>query len=274
MLLFFVANMSNSDGIALALFACSPLRVLGATTTILLTTMVDTIWLVPFVAQAPTRNIAVEHGTIYLLSYVALTSTVSLATFAFREGLSSTTSTEATSKVDVDEISSAVGALLCWILAGLLFYKAWLKKHAIVINDQSEGSGDANGTEGLLEMAQTHNDPTGSSRVIDSGAADELISTDEGSDQSGQPWMVMTLTIAGSFDEVSYYPSLILGNVFSVTELIIGTVVAALVMLVVVTMFLTQCQPVLNLIDRIPLYLVVTLFAILITGELLWDMIM
>jgi hypothetical protein len=82
---------------------------------------------------------------------------------------------------------------------------------------------------------------------------------------------VMTLTIIGALDEVSYFPSLLLGHIFTPYEMIIGTILASVMELLVVFFFLSSCQPILHFLDQIPIYLVIMLFAILLSCEVLWD---
>ena len=235
--------------------------------------MVDSIWLASFVAQAPSRKVAVQHGCIYCVSFVSLTSTVSLITYGMREGLSSTSSSTMTILKN-DDLWEVLGAVLCWSLAGLLYYKSWLKKAKKQQNNPIQSDvvmeKDAEVYVEMVAKSEDGKEEEGEvfdSLIVDSPTDDEVVEH-----QGAQPYMVVSLTIAGSLDEVSYYPALILGNVFSVAELIIGTVLSALTLLLFVSVFLTQCRPALDLINRIPLYVVVTLFSIFITCELLWDM--
>ena len=77
----------------------------------------------------------------------------------------------------------------------------------------------------------------------------------------------MSLTALGSLDEISYFPPLILGGIFSPAELVLGTFLAALCMVLIVVLALQPCKPCMECLDRIPLYAVVTVFAILLTVE-------
>ena len=86
------------------------------------------------------------------------------------------------------------------------------------------------------------------------------------------PWTVISLTTLGALDEVSYFPSLLLGKFFTPLDLCIGTFIAACLILVVVTLFLSQCKPVLDWLDRIPLYGIVLVFALALTTGVILDM--
>lgn len=76
---------------------------------------------------------------------------------------------------------------------------------------------------------------------------------------------VVPLTIAGGIDEVAYFPSLLLTHTFTLWEMAAGTVLAALVLLVVLLCFLARCTPVLEAMDKIPLWVVVGVFASIMT---------
>jgi hypothetical protein len=89
---------------------------------------------------------------------------------------------------------------------------------------------------------------------------------------SFQPWTIITLTVSGALDEISYFPSLLLGHIFTGTELIVGTVITVLIMLCIVTQLLQYCQPLLHCLDQIPLYGIITLYAILLTVNLVIDL--
>jgi hypothetical protein len=61
--------------------------------------------------------------------------------------------------------------------------------------------------------------------------------------------------------------------VFTAAELCLGTFLASLFMLTVVMVFLSQCQPILDFVDKIPLYAVVAVFAAIVTTELVWSLV-
>ena len=82
-----------------------------------------------------------------------------------------------------------------------------------------------------------------------------------------QPFVVMTLTLVGSIDEISYFPSLILGQVFTPVDIVIGTFIASICMILIVTLVLQPCLPCLEFLDSIPLYAIVAFFALALTTE-------
>lgn len=85
------------------------------------------------------------------------------------------------------------------------------------------------------------------------------------------PWTVIALTTLGALDEISYFPALVLGHVFTAWQLCLGTLLAAMTMLVIVICFLQPFQPIMNWLDRIPLYGIVAIFATVLTISTWWD---
>jgi hypothetical protein len=81
-------------------------------------------------------------------------------------------------------------------------------------------------------------------------------------------WMIMSLTTLGALDEISYFPALLVGNVFSPSELCIGTLLASGIILVIVLMFLSKFKPLVDFLDSIPLYGIVGIFAVILTAGL------
>jgi hypothetical protein len=85
--------------------------------------------------------------------------------------------------------------------------------------------------------------------------------------RTAQPWMIASLTIIGSLDEISYFPAVIVGQIFTSAELIAGTVFASLLILALVEMLQSYCSCCLKVLDLIPLYAVVGVFAIVLTVQ-------
>jgi hypothetical protein len=81
-----------------------------------------------------------------------------------------------------------------------------------------------------------------------------------------KPMLVVSLTFLGFLDELAYFPSLILGRIFSIPELCLGSLLAGLIMLAIVTIALVPFQPCIAWLDQhIKLYMVVATFAIVLT---------
>ena len=77
--------------------------------------------------------------------------------------------------------------------------------------------------------------------------------------------MVATLTALGALDEISYFPALVVGKVFSGEELLVGTLGATVIILVIVLLFLSKMKLLVDFLDSIPLYGIVGMFAVILT---------
>ena len=106
-----------------------------------------------------------------------------------------------------------------------------------------------------------------------SGLASEKDSEDESDVISNKPspWAVISFTTLGALDEVSYFPTLLLGKMFTPLDLCLGTLLASCIVLLVVNLFLSQCKPILDFLDRIPLWVIVGGFATVLTVGVLVD---
>ncbi|GAX16937.1 hypothetical protein FisN_5Hh314 [Fistulifera solaris] len=145
-------------------------------------------------------------------------------------------------------VLQGTGALLCWLLAGYLLYRSLQKQTR---RQQQQQSFDPNEAMPLVTPP--------SSQI---GAIDDDVT---------QPWMVVTMTFVGSLDEIMYFPGLLLGHLFTAWELCLGAFLAGCIMLLVVLTCLRQSQPLMNFLDRIPLYVVVAVFAVVMTVQLIQE---
>lgn len=229
----------------------------GATATVIVTTLEDCVWLVPFVAHAPSVSVALIHAGIFVVTFELLALGISLVTFLLGGSLQGVLGLG-------DIVLGAVGALLCWILAAFLYFRAIQKRREReALPSSSQPDTVAKGEYGSLEGAENDlNTP-----VSENGAGPS-----DGVHQGARPWMIVTLTILGSLDEVSYFPALILGGVFTTAELCLATLLSSLIILVVLHFFLTQCKPLLDVLDSIPLYGIVAFFAVLLSIEVVWEL--
>ena len=253
-------------------------RLAGAAVTVLLTTLEDAIWLVPLILKASTKTIGVLHAATFIATFTLLSLSIGLVTkLALKQ-------TQVENLKRQDFVLAAAGALLCWIVAAVLYYRAWRKRQ----KRQREKEEWARQSD--LESAALF-EPVDSSRTITSSgpalslapgygsvdAPSEALLENGGSEESSQPesqqqiWLVISLTVIGALDEVSYFPALIVGDVFSVAELTLGTALASVVILLIVCFALAPCRPALEFLDEIPLYGVVFVFAIILSSDALWQ---
>lgn len=229
------------------------LRLIGATLTVALTTVDDAVWLVPYVVS---NQLPIQHRVLHALLFVGTLETMVLLCVLTAETIRSF--------VTNDYILGAIAATLCWGIALFLYIKKLFKKRrreiqqadAPLYNNSSLDDGSSYGSV-------PHHPPN----------SDDTRSGD-GGDREGvslSPWTVVSLTFLGALDEVSYFPSLLLGKVFSPLDLCLGTLLAACLVLSVVTLFLSRCQPLLDWLDRIPLYGVLSIFATILTVGVVLD---
>jgi hypothetical protein len=252
----------------------------GATTLVLLTTLDDVVWLVPFLVDADrpdgrSSSLIILHGATFVLTLVTLALSLCLVTWlgvmVVAVLSSSTTTLEGDSQIaiesslqEIDVILGITGATICWVLAACLVYKRWKKKRQRRERQLQQQ---------LFEALEDDSIPTRRKDYSSILLAAEPEGTAEDNDEEGnsgisspKPMLVASLTFLGFLDELAYFPSLILGRIFSIPELCIGTLLAGLIMLAIVTIALVPFQPCIQWIDQhIKLYMVVTVFAFVLT---------
>eukprot|EP00529_Nitzschia_sp_RCC80_P031344 CAMPEP_0113479822 /NCGR_PEP_ID=MMETSP0014_2-20120614/21531_1 /TAXON_ID=2857 /ORGANISM="Nitzschia sp." /LENGTH=358 /DNA_ID=CAMNT_0000373179 /DNA_START=55 /DNA_END=1127 /DNA_ORIENTATION=+ /assembly_acc=CAM_ASM_000159 len=94
------------------------------------------------------------------------------------------------------------------------------------------------------------------------GGENEAPTSSSSSSSSPSPCTVISLTFLGFLDEMSYFPTLIVGNIFTSWELIVGALLAGIIMLTI-QIFLSQAAKLLvDWFDRhIKLYHIIGIFA-------------
>jgi len=251
-------------------------KLLAATVTVLITTLDDCVWLVPFVAHAAQQgkyHIATVHAILFVATLTGLAVAVCLTT-ALVAHLMVTNSFIPSS--DADLYLPILGAALCWILAGFLYIRAIRKRRR---RQQQREQQEQQRLLALMEQGSVVAPDTEATRLL---GKKETPTTNlenksngngepEAEEKTLQPFLVISLTCLGSLDELMYFPSLLLGNVYTWLELCLGAFFAACIMLLVVLCFLRPCQPLMHFLDQIPLYGVVTCFACLLTGQVIWE---
>lgn len=242
-------------------------ELVAATLTVTLTTADDAVWLVPYTASSLPDWTRTIHATLFVgtlellaVACVAIAALIERAVLAGGEG-----SHWATSE---DVVLSCAGAALCWTIAIFLFARKLLKRRkkrrevaervAVSVTEEVRLTADYGAVE------------EGDSQSSSSSSSGESIGDNP---EKPSPWTVVTLTTLGALDEVSYFPALLVGKVFSPFELCFGTFLAACIILAVVTLFLVRCKPVLDFFDKIPLYGIVALFSTILTVEVIYDIV-
>lgn len=217
--------------------------VFGATVVVAATSIDDAVWLVPY-TTSPRLPLAIRllHGAIFVCT---------LETLALLCCLSAQAVYHVVGQQD-EWIFGAIGATLCWIIAGILYVKKLLKKRRRQQRLEQEASSNNGYGAVAIDEEKTYEEEVESSILF-------------------SPWTVISLTFLGSLDEISYFPALLVGGVFTNIELCVGTLLAACLILVTITVFLSQCKPLIDWLDSIPLYGIVGVFAIVLTVGVIVD---
>jgi hypothetical protein len=258
----------------LAAFSIDPERLVAASITVFITTLQDAIWLPPLV-KPDQPTLAITHALAFVLTFTLLSLTVGTITLFITRSMVENLQTQ-------DVVMSGAGACLCWVVAAVLFYKDWQKQREISESRRPQPPKLHDEENGLLgdPESKSSRENNNSGKLGNYGATSTTVDCDS-PDVNGessnvedtrqfQIWLVITLTVIGAIDEVSYFPGLIAGGIFSVAELTLGTTIASFFILLIVCVFLAPCRPVLDFLDRVPLYCVVSVFAILLTVEAIW----
>lgn len=253
--------------------------ILGATFLITATTIDDAVWLIPYcTANHLPTNTKIIHAATFILTLQLLTMGCIIVSKIFQHFILRWPST---SDNDSSFVLELVGALMCWSIAIFLYVKKMKKKRRQQLKKALDES------EKLLakELIKTSSSPPSEDQpllpelgmvddenrkeVQESSSSSNSSESDvlEGSDIPIEPSirMVMTLTGLGALDEMSYFPALLVGKVFSPTQLLTGTFVASGIVLIVVLYFLSRFKPLVDFLDSIPLYVIVAIFASIMT---------
>jgi hypothetical protein len=241
--------------------ALSIAKLFGATAMVTLTTADDAIWLVPYTASYLPLSTRVIHGVLFVLTLELLVCGCVAVSSLFQWVVDTKAIPSDAHWPDENIILGSIGAGICWIIAIFLFVRKCLKK-------RRRAERELTMSERELHRATTQ-------QVSNKYGSVQTDDEDENEISSSPSILaVVSFTTLGTLDEVSYFPSLLLGGMFTPFDLCLGTFFAAIIVLIVVTVFLSQCKPVLDFLDRIPLYGIVAVFATVLTGDVLFDVMM
>ncbi|KAL7433572.1 hypothetical protein ACHAXM_004171 [Skeletonema potamos] len=236
---------------------------IGATLMVAATTADDAIWLVPYISTSLPLFTRLIHGALFIATLELLVCICVAIACGLKWAVSDGKNEEI--------LLGSIGAGCCWVIAAALYIKKWLKRRRRAAA-QSE-----------FQRTTTHPmDNYGSVGASEDGSC-ELLQNPEQSlvceagnhDKDDRiqlsPWTVVSFTFLGALDEISYFPSLVLGGLFTPVDLCLGTFFAASIVLIVVALFLSRCKPLLDWLDDIPLYGIVATFATVLTAGVVWD---
>lgn len=255
--------------------------ILGATLTVAATTADDAIWLVPYTSPSLPSCTRIIHAALFVSTLellacccVAVASGLQWVVVTTDDGEDNESSMEG--KGDEEIVLGSIGAGICYVIALVLYFRKCLKRRSQTASlDASHramthrshdkyGSVDNSGAHGLS------GDDSEQSRVLPE--SEQYLADEDRVPSQSSPWAVITFTTLGALDEVSYFPSLLLGKIFTPLELCLGTFFAACIILIGLTLFLSRCKPVLNWLNRIPLYGIVLTFALVLTSGIIVDL--
>jgi len=261
----------------------SALGLFGATVTVTATTIDDAIWLISYVLPSSatassttngerwSKTARILHGVIFVSSLEALAIASVIVAWAIKAGAVHHEKTD--KKVDPDAtdadqdddalVFGIVAACLCWSLALLFYIKRVLKRRRRQMNQNQQQEAERQQlTENNAEYGSSSSSSLQSTQAspAKSSASCTSVST------------VLSLTILGALDEVSYFPALILGDIFTPLEVCLGTLLAALAILGIITTCLAKFQPLVDALDRIPIYVVISIFATFLTVGVIYDL--
>ena len=246
---------------------------IAATVTVLITTLDDSVWLLPFIG---TSSLSLEarwiHACTFLATLMLLALACCLVAVAVQRGVSVHTKLEQ-EKLEIK--LEWIAVIFCWLLAIGFFIKKQLKKRRRRLQREQEQLGEQH-QDGFpkvkVEYGAVSQQPPKSNeeKPVDIEEGDN----DPRRPKTSQPWTVVSLTTLGFLDEISYFPALIVGDIFTAWELFFGTLFAGLIMLGIQVFLTTQCKPLIDFLDdRVPLYAIITVFAIVLTLHLVWDIV-
>lgn len=223
---------------------------------IFFTTADDALWLIPFLTKhSYSKQTKIIHALVFLLTLQVVVHICSLVVDLF--GM----------YFFVDKYLPWISALVCWSVALYLYVKKYLKRlKRVRENERVEKEEQSM----LINSNNQHRyDEIEENKDI-SEEEQQQTQEEQENDDSAQPLLVMTLTFLGASDEFAYFPTLLI-NTFTVWELSMGALIACFLILIVITVFLTRMKPVLEWMDSIPLYVIVSLFAIFLSFEAIYE---
>lgn len=245
------------------IMATSLAGVVAATLMVAATTADDAIWLVPYTSPSLgcTRFI---HGALFLATLEVLVC----ISVAVASGLQWAVSDGKNEEI----LLGSIGAGFCWIIAIALYIKKWLKRRRRAAAQSQFQQQSTHKIDNYGAIERLEDDACELLQDTEQSLSCEADSDDNDDDRIQlSPWAVVSFTFLGALDEISYFPSLVLGGLFTPLDLCLGTFFASCIVLIVVTLFLSRCKPLLDWLDDIPLHNIVGTFAIVLTAGVVWD---
>ncbi|KAL3826821.1 hypothetical protein ACHAXA_005663 [Cyclostephanos tholiformis] len=254
--------------------------ILGATLIVAATTADDAIWLVRYTSPSLPSCTRIIHAALFVFTLELLTGCSVAVAWGLRLAVITTkdednNGSSLEGKWDDEIVLGSIGAGICYVIALVLYIRRWLKRRSRAASKdalhQAMGQ-SANSNYGSVDDFGEHSPSDDDSKQGHVLVEIEQDHTDEDRVPcQPSPLAVISFTTLGALDEISYFPSLLLGKIFTPLELCLGTFFAACIILIGLTVFLSHCKPVLDLLDQIPLYGIVLAFALVLTSGIILD---
>ena len=241
----------------------------GATALVALTTADDAVWLLKFTSPALPISTRIIHAALFVGTLSALSMGCVGVALLIENAVIAGGSAQAENE---DIMMGIVGASICWAIAIGLYVKKTIKRRKRPQQEPTNprGNGAQYGSieEGsvIKNLGQDFDDASSSSGSSFDG-------DDRDIPQTPSVLKVMTLTVLGALDEISYFPALVVGQVFTPLELCVGTFLAAALVVVIVACFLSTFKPLIDFVDKIPLYGIIGVFALVLSIGVIIDII-
>ena len=267
---------------------------IGATITVLITTLDDSVWLVSFVGTPSVPiQVRIAHAITFILTLEVLSIFCCLVAIGIQAGVFVTIRDPELLEIKLEGIA----VFICWLLAlGFCLRKKVCRKrhrrsrdgteqqqHGINIVEEDGSSRDGNRTITRYGAISQNDDDArvGDGDGSDDGNNENVVNRRRSSipttnSEKAQPWTVITLTAIGFLDEISYFPAVILGNIFDIYQLCLGTLFAAFIMVMIQAILSNNycIQPIIKFLDNhIPLYGIISIFATILTVHLIIDIV-
>lgn len=234
-------------------------KICTTTTTIFVTTADDALWLIPFITSPSlcTTNKLINAFTfictIQLLVIIAALLVHILGSLVI----------EKIADHEEEKCLHIIAATITWMIVFYFYFKKKCKKRKSTENKELDTK-DCGDTKNYQSLNDSMN---GSSSSDSSVGYEEL---DIGNDEA-RPFTVFSLTLLGGLDELTYFPSLIIGKTFTPIELSIGALIACILIIIIITTILSTCRPILEYFDSIPLYYIISILAVFLTIDAVLD---
>ena len=250
----------------------SVVGVLLASAFVFVTTADDTVWLIPVIAT-PRHTVSSRslHCAIFVigLQFACFISWCLCVTFG--KVAASIHVRSIFGNISVERTVQIIGALICWLITIILGYKK-VCKWCRITNPRENSSPRKTATEMSPLVTPPENAGSASLQRLNSPTNVCYLNSSTSTEQEqegARPWFVLTMTLAGAADEIMCFPGLMLAGTFSYAELAIGCLVASLALLGILLSMYATFKPVFDMFDRIPLFVVVGMFAVIQTVDLI-----